>query len=205
MNSSELRRTALSYLGCRKDVTPQMTALLEEGLSEAQRLSRFRAVAKTFEKPLSFLRQEPYAAFLAGCTGYALVAMTLGAEGERRVRALMTLDPARAVVLDACLSAYIEYEGDRWESCLGENRTYRFCPGYGGSDVSDNRYLFAALEPSRIGMQLLPSGMMAPQKSMVGIVGLGKKAVKSCADCMAAAGCIYRKEGRRCYDSGKSF
>ena len=204
MNSSDLRRTACAYLGCRGEAPAEMLALVDGCLAEARSLSHFRAVAREYRTPLSFLEKEPYRSFLAGCSGYALVTMTLGAEAELRVRALTAVDPARAVVLDACASALVEYEGDCWEERFGADRTYRFCPGYGGSDVADNAFIFRELRPDRIGMQLLPSGMIAPQKSMAGIVGLGKRARKSCAECMAAAGCPFRKEGRTCYGSEKS-
>ncbi len=202
MNYSDLRAAACRYLGCRDAPAPQMLSMVDDGIAEADRLSRFRAVARTYTVPPAFLGREPYASFLAGCSGCALVAMTLGAEGERRVRALMTLDPARAVVLDACLSALIEREGDAWEERqFGSERTYRFCPGYGGSDVMDNRLIFEAVRPERIGMQLLPSGMMAPQKSMAGIVGLGRRGQKTCSGCMAAEGCRFRREGRICWEN----
>lgn len=199
MNSSDLRRAACAYLGCRGAPPAQLTEQVDSCLEEARSLAHFRAVAREYTSPLPFLRKEPYKSFLAGCTGYALVAMTLGAEAELRVRALMALDPARAVVLDACASALVEYEGDKWEERFGAERTYRFCPGYGGSDISDNRYIFEQLDPARIGMQLLPSGMMAPQKSMAGVVGLGKRARRTCAGCMAAEGCTFRREGSTCY------
>ena len=50
-------------------------------------------------------------------------------------------------------------------------------------------------------MQLLPSGLMAPQKSMAGIVGIGKRAHKTCKDCMLFKSCVYRKEGTTCFRS----
>lgn len=201
MNSSDLRRTACTYLGCYGEPTAQMLEMVDECLAEAKRLSHFRAVGKEYTQPLPFLEKEPYQSFLAGCTEYALVAMTLGAEAERRVRALMTLDPARAVVLDACASALVEYEADLWEERFGKDRTFRFCPGYGGTSITDNAFILEVLNASRIGIELLPSGMMAPQKSMAGIIGLGKRTRKTCKDCMAAAGCQFRKEGRTCYRS----
>lgn len=201
MNSSDLRRTACTYLGCYGEPTAQMLEMVDECLAEAKKLSRFRAVGKEYTQLLPFLEKEPYQSFLAGCAGYALVAMTLGAEAERRVRALMTLDPARAVVLDACASALVEYEGDLWEECFGKDRTFRFCPGYGGSSITDNAVILEEVKASRIGIELLSSGMMAPQKSMAGIIGLGKRTRKTCKDCMAAAGCQFRKEGLTCYRS----
>lgn len=204
MNSSELVRRACDYLGCHGEVPGEMHSLVEDCLGEARSLSRFRAVAREYRSLLPFLEKEPYRTFLAGCSGYVFAAMTLGSEIERRIRALMTLDPARAVVLDACASALVECEGDAWEERFGADRTYRFCPGYGGSGIGDNAEIFRELDPSRIGMQLLPSGMIAPQKSMAGIIGLGKSAHKSCTACMIAGNCQYRKEGRTCYGSEKN-
>ena len=201
MNSSDLRRTACTYLGCRGEVPEELFALVDGCMEEARSLAHFRAVAREYTAPLPFLRQEPYAGFLAGCSGYALVAMTLGAEIDRRIRALSVCDPARAVVLDACASALVEAEGDAWEARFGAERTYRFCPGYGGSDVKDNLAIFAALRPERIGMQLLDSGLMVPQKSMAGIVGIGKRKERRCGDCMLKATCTYIKEGTRCFRS----
>ena len=201
MNSSELYQTACSYLGVLGEPDAQMLSLVQSCLDEALSLSRFRATSREYREPLEFLRREPYAAFLSGCTGYALVAMTLGTEVEKRIRQLMLSDASRAVVLDACASALVEYEGDRWEERFGEERTYRFCPGYGGSSIEDIAVIFSQLRPERIGMQLLPSGLMAPQKSMAGIVGIGKCKRKACGECMLRASCVYLKEGKRCFRS----
>ena len=201
MNCSELHARACAYLGCRGRASEELLARVDDGLKEAGTLSHFRAVFREYTELLPFLRQSAYEKFLAGCRGYVLLAVTLGAEAEKRVRALMSCDPARAVVLDACASVLVEYEADKWEERFGRERTYRFCPGYGGTDAADNAFIFRELDPARIGMQLLPSGMIAPQKSMAGIVGLGRRAEKTCAGCMAAAGCRLKKEGRTCYGS----
>ena len=201
MNSSELKKAALSYLGFYGEPTKEALALVDEGLGEARALAHFRAVGKEYSAPLPFLTREPYASFLAGCSSYALVAMTLGSEAERRIRALFVRDPVRAVVLDACASALVEAEGDAWEERFGSARTYRFCPGYGGSDVGDVRYIFEALRPETIGMHLLESGLMAPQKSMAGIVGIGKTKKKTCGACMLRETCAFLKEGTRCFRS----
>ena len=199
MNCSDLKKTAYAYLGCHGTPGDEELRLVDDCLGEARALARFKAVGKTYTAPLAFLQRQPYAAFLAGCSGYALVAMTLGQEIDRRIRALMQTDPVRAVVLDACAGALAEYEGDAWEMRFGEERTYRFCPGYGGSDAGDVRFIFSELHPGRIGMQLLDSGMMVPQKSMAGIVGLGKRLQKTCGACMLREACVYRREGTRCF------
>ena len=201
MNFSELEKAACTYLGFYGEPTREMLAMIGEGLEEARACAHFRAEGKVFSQPLPFLAREPYSSFLAGCGAYALVAMTLGAEIDRRIRTLFVRDPARAVVLDACASALIEAEGDAWEERFGEARTYRFCPGYGGSDVQDVKEIFAALRPEKLGMQLLGSGLMVPQKSMAGVIGIGAKRLKRCGDCMLRANCAFLKEGTRCFRS----
>ena len=121
--------------------------------------------------------------------------------GEKACIQAIRSGGVRAVVLDACASALVEYEGDLWEERFGKDRTFRFCPGYGGSSIADNAVILEEVNASRIGIELLPSGMMAPQKSMAGIIGLGKRTRKTCKDCLAAAGCQFRKEGGTCYRS----
>lgn len=202
MNFSELKKSALSYLGFYGEPTEEALALTDGAVEEALSLSHFRAAGKVFSSPLPFLQREPYHSFLAGCSQYALVAMTLGQEIERRIRALFVSDPVRAVVLDACASALVEAQGDEWEERFGEARTFRFCPGYGGSDVRDVRCIFEALRPEKtLGMQLLESGLMVPQKSMAGVVGIGKKRARSCGACMLRQTCRFLKEGTRCFRS----
>lgn len=199
MNSSDLYTAAASYLGFFGEADERSLGMLRDGMDEARSLSRFRAVYKKYNEPLPFLRGEAYAELLSGCSGYCLVAMTLGVEIDRRVRALMKIYPERAVVLDACASALIEYEGDRWEERFGSERTYRFCPGYGGSSVNDVRPIFAELHAEKIGMQLLDSGLIVPQKSMAGVIGLGKRTKRACGMCMLREKCCFLKEGRRCF------
>ena len=201
MNSSALYDRACAYLGARGAPPEELLERVAPCMDEARSLARFRAAGRTYEAPLPFLQKEPYVSFLAGCAAYALVVMTLGGEIDRRIRALTVTDPSRAVVLDACASALVEEEGDEWEARFGAERTYRFCPGYGGSPVSDVVHIFRELRPERLGMQLLPSGLMAPQKSMAGVVGIGRRRERSCGACMLYEHCAARREGRVCYRS----
>ena len=103
-------------------------------------------------------------------------------------------------VADACASALLEAYADDAEDELGDERTYRFCPGYGGSDVEDIQYILESVKAEKIGITRTESGLMLPQKSMAGIVGLGKKTQKSCGECILKEHCAYRKEGRVCFE-----
>ncbi|MHC4942701.1 MAG: vitamin B12 dependent-methionine synthase activation domain-containing protein [Planctomycetota bacterium] len=53
-----------------------------------------------------------------------------------------------------------------------ERRWRRFHVGYGDFKLEEQRQLFARLDPSRIGIELNPSCLMIPEKSVSGIVAL---------------------------------
>ena len=56
------------------------------------------------------------------------------------------------------------------------------------------------MKAEKIGITRTESGLMVPQKSMAGIVGIGKRAQKSCGECILKEHCAYRKEGRVCFE-----
>lgn len=201
-NFSELRPHIYTYLGFRNANGGEGTdGLIKECLAELETLARFKYRYEVFSAPPEFLLKEPYLSFLKGASGVILSAMTLGAETDRRIKYYGRTDMAKSVVLDACASALLEWLSDRYEKTLGDNLTFRFCPGYGGSDVGDLRPIFALIKPEKIGIALTDTNYMLPSKSMAGVIGIGKKSEKSCGGCMLLQHCAYRKEGRRCYGS----
>lgn len=204
MNFSEIKPSIYTYLGF-KGVRPEerVDRLISECLDELEKIKRFQYQYKLFEIVPDFLNRPPYIAFLNGCTAVILCVTTLGAEVDRRIKYLSKADIEKSVIFDACASALLEHYADDYEKGLGDNLTYRFCPGYGGSAVSDIKYIFELLNPEKIGVSLLESNLMLPQKSMAGIIGVGKTAAKSCGNCMLIERCGFRKEGARCYNSGK--
>lgn len=177
--------------------------LIDAAVNELHEIGHFRYLHKIYDEPLSFLQKEPYVSFLQGCRAVVLGVMTLGGEVDKAVKRHARADMERAVVLSAAASAYLEHLSDTYEQRFGEQRTYRFCPGYGGSSVTDLPQLFAAVRPEKIGVTLSPSCFILPEKSMAGIVGVGKTAQKSCDGCIVQPHCVFRKEGNRCYSSAK--
>ncbi len=57
--------------------------------------------------------------------------------------------------------------------------TLPYSPGYCGMDLKEQWNVFSAIDGSRIGVQLLPSGIMIPIKSVSGVIGIGSPAVVS--------------------------
>lgn len=204
MNFSEFKKRTYSYLGFRSvGRTPRTDEAIKDCLSELEKLAHFRYIYKFFENPPEFLSKQPYVDYLKGSRGVIIAVMTLGAEVDRRIKFYERSDVAKAVTLDACASAYLEELSDEYERGLNENLSYRFCPGYGGSNVSDLRYIFEILRPEKIGLSLTETNYMLPSKSMAGIIAVGNSAEKSCGSCVLAEHCEYRKEGGRCYVSEK--
>lgn len=204
MNYSEIKPSIYTYLGF-KGVKPEERAdrLISECLEELEKIQQFRYQYKLFEAMPEFLQRQPYTEFLKGCTAVILCITTLGAEVDKRIKYYGRTDVERSVIADACASALLEYYADNYERGLGENLTYRFCPGYGGSDIGDVKYIFGLLHPEKIGVSLLESNLMLPQKTMAGIIGVGKSAKKSCENCMLIEQCQFRREGARCFGSEK--
>ena len=89
-------------------------------------------------------------------------------------------DPAAAVMLDAAASEAAELlvghlERELAARASGRSRTavLAYSPGYCGWHVSGQRALFAALAPSEIGITLNESCLMAPLKSVSGLLVAG--------------------------------
>lgn len=200
MNFLKLKPQIYSYLGFRGVTRSDETdALIASCLEELGQIAQFNYLYNTYETAPEFLNKQPYKDFLQGSSGVMLSVMTLGAGVDIRINRLSRTDMARSVVLDSCASAYLESMSDEYEASLGEALTPRFCPGYGGSSVSDIKYIFELLRPERIGITLNESFFMLPSKSMAGVLGIGISRQKSCGDCIMLEHCQYRKEGKRCY------
>ena len=199
MNSSDLEKNILTYLGFHGEANEETRARIKDILPRVIAAARFRRSEGRFTALPFFLQREPYLKFLSGCHSVVLEAVTLGGEVDLLIRRLSKEDMLSGFVADACASALLEAYADDAEEALGEERTYRFCPGYGGSDVKDVKYILESVKAEKIGITLSESGLMLPQKSMAGFVGLGKRTKKSCGACMLKEHCAYRKEGKVCF------
>ena len=85
--------------------------------------------------------------------------------------------PDEAYALNAFTAAYIEermeLEGFRLCKAVdgeGQMLLPHYCPGYDGWDVSENGVLSRVLDAP--GLQVLPSGQLLPQKSMLAVFGI---------------------------------
>lgn len=199
-NYSNLITNIYSYLGFKGiEKSDELENIIKESLDEVIKLTRFKALYQEFDYLIDCLNKEPYKSFLNGTSGYYLTCYTLGVDVEKKIKLLSKSNLTKMVIMDACASAYLEYLSDDFDKNLNENLTYRFCPGYQGSSISDLKEIADLLNIKKIGIDLLESNIMVPQKSMIGIIGIGKSIKKECGNCMLKGKCEFIKEGKRCY------
>ena len=198
---------ALRYLGAQSPdaaLLADLTTLAEELKSRIA--PRFTwALTDTAELALpGQLAQR----MLADCPRSAVLVCTLGAEFDRWMRQLSARDMARAVMLDALGSVYVEAGCDAAEDAIrarfpGKHLTDRFSPGYGDLPLDVQPRLLASAGAGRIGVGLTPSLLMTPQKSVSAIVGIADAPqparVRGCAHCALNKTCPYRKAGATCH------
>lgn len=212
----QLVHEALRYLGVRgpadEALRSQMTVLATELSSRIIPRKTWRVF------PLSpsgqgillgniLLPGRSAAGMLAECTACALMVCTLGADFDAWLRQLQARDMARAVVLDALGSAFIEAACDDVEKEIAGRfpkryLTDRFSPGYGDLPLILQPELLAAAEARRIGVTVTETCLMAPQKSVTALVGIADAPqaarIRGCAYCAMNKTCTMRKAGITC-------
>lgn len=199
----QFQKRCLNYLGLPENVTPDaaLQCAVESARKEVEKVANFQYVYSQFVDYQNFIKENIiYTEYLAGSESYLLCATTLGIRIDQRLKRLQLEDMKRAVVFDAVASAFLELRADEFEAALPFRKCgFRFCPGYGGTSIADNREIARLLHAERIGISFLDSGLMVPCKSMVGIVRIGASARKSCANCVTGGDCTFRRRGTTCY------
>jgi hypothetical protein len=96
------------------------------------------------------------------------------------------------VVEAAMESIQDEFEKDFEKQGLKITNSYG--PGYCNWHVSEQKKLFQLLPKNFCGVQLLPSSLMQPSKTISGFIGVGQKVTRMDSKCSVcdSEGCIYR-------------
>lgn len=145
---------------------------------------------------------------LSQCGQAVLLACTLGARFDALLRKEQARDMARAVILDACGSAFVESGCDAAEAEIRARfpdryLTDRFSPGYGDLPLTLQPSICAVLDASRrLGIHVTESLLMNPGKSVTAVIGLSDRPqqarIRGCAYCSMRETCTLRKGGKRC-------
>ena len=136
---------------------------------------------------------------LAGCEKVICMAVTVGSEIEREVtKKFERGEYLSSVLLDAAATAAVEQAADVMEKNFaahfakdGFKLRWRFSPGYGDWDLTEQAKLFKICGAEQIGLRLSSAMMLEPRKSVTAIIGLEKISArkifpsikKSCETC----------------------
>lgn len=179
------------YLGYRRTVSPDqdVSGLMEKAAREMAEVMKAQAVFEVFdltvglESELSFadvsLHSRDLSRNLAGCSKVALLAATLGPQVDALIRRHSSTDPVYASILQATGPMYIEELVDlvneeikKIAASQGLKTKPRYSPGYGDVSLEVQKDFFRLLPCTRIGLTLMDTLIMAPEKSVTAFVGL---------------------------------
>ena len=179
------------YLGYSRTVSPDqdVSGLMEKAADEMAAIMKPQAVFEVFdltvglESELSFadvsLHSRDLSRNLAGCSKVALLAATLGPQVDALIRRHSSTDPVYASILQATGPMYIEELVDlvneeikKIAASEGLKTKPRYSPGYGDVSLEVQKDFFRLLPCTRIGLTLMDTLIMAPEKSVTAFVGL---------------------------------
>jgi hypothetical protein len=133
----------------------------------------------------------------------AIFLCTAGAEiGIRSKKAMQERDFLKGYIYDVVGSEIVEAAVDIMQKELeksmldsGKKITNRYSPGYCGWDVAEQHKLFELIPENYCYIQLTPSALMNPVKSISGIIGIGKNVRFSQYTCQMCDmdDCLYRR------------
>ena len=116
---------------------------------------------------------------LKGCKAVYLFAATIGPLIDKEIQKMQRLNPVKSVVMQATGAMYIERYCDylcdffkteaKKEMLLTKNR---FSPGYGDVRLDQQKNFFRLLDCKKIGLTLMDTLIMAPEKSVTAFVGV---------------------------------
>jgi hypothetical protein len=144
--------------------------------------------------------------FLKQLEDAVLCLVTIGGGVERAMEAYDRAgEIGRALMMNVFGSAAAEATADAANAFIREDIereglrcTRRFSPGYGGWDVSEQRWVLPALDGASLGVSLTEGCMMVPRKSITFAVNVGKNPAEmrddnACDGC-ELINCKYRRE-----------
>ena len=187
------------YLGYRRATPPEadVSALMEKAASEMQAVMKAQSVFEVFDLTVGSIRPSDYSTTvslrfadvtlqsrdlgrnLAGCSKVALLAATIGPQVDSLIRRHSSLNPVYASILQATGAMYIEELVDLINAEIkkiaeadGLRTRPRYSPGYGDVPLQVQKDFFRLLPCTRIGLTLMDTLIMAPEKSVTAFVGL---------------------------------
>ena len=189
------------YLGYSKLLVPdtQISSLIEQAATQMHKIINPKAVFQDFELEITFptenqnqenpiiklkdtifqIQSKDLYNNLKNCHKVYLLACTLGPQVDSLIRKTQFTDQVMAAVFQATGAMYIEEVVDFVNNQInqiekGKNKSTRprFSPGFGDVSLEVQKDFFSLLPCSKIGLTLMDTLIMAPEKSVTAFVGI---------------------------------
>ena len=184
------------YLGYQKVSVPdeQTEVLIKTAADELLDVIKPQAVYEQFDLSVEYdeeagtgmvsfadvrIPSKDLARNLRECNKVVIFASTLGAQCDQEIRRAQIKDPVKAAFLQATGAMYIEKCVDLLNEKIRiefEEQGYkvrpRFSPGYGDVSLEVQKDFFRLLPCSRIGLTLMDTLIMSPEKSVTAFIGI---------------------------------
>ena len=217
----QIKDEVLRYLGHKDQEIDEITdRLIDESIDEINTIAKARYIYKFFNisqdrKNLNLLESSLELAgddiknHLDKSKSCVLMAITLGHEVDKKIRYYEKTSMTKAIILDACATAYIEEVCDKVgreiESELEEGKvlTSRYSPGYGDLPIGIQNDFLSTLNAKKIiGLNASSHSILIPRKSVTAIAGVIDSDQKieeiSCINCEKYDTCNFSKGGNGC-------
>ncbi|MCQ2983172.1 MAG: hypothetical protein MJ178_10505 [Treponemataceae bacterium] len=116
---------------------------------------------------------------LRGCSRVVLFAATIGAPVDAAIRRATASDPVKASIYQATAAMFVESFVDLFNDFIreqteadGGTNPARFSPGFGDCSLENQKLFFSLLNCSKIGLTLMDTLIMAPEKSVTAFIGI---------------------------------
>lgn len=218
INKQRTLGNAARYLGMKS--AADGGELLVRAMDEVERLATPRSIFKRVKvrregsailaEGLPPIESDMLGALFEGAHEGLLALITLGADIDMKVRALMVSNPALGASVNACAGAYVDALLDEalkeYSSKLqaeGRALTGRVSPGYGDLPLGLQKPLLGLLQAGKVGVSLTTGFIMLPEKSVTAIaaivdadargrLGRGCDGAESCGECPRFGECPYK-------------
>ena len=179
--SSEMQMIQESILMMKKNIQPQgvyqkfkITSTEKEKSENIIKFADARIQSKDLSKNLS------------NCESVIIFAITIGSGADLLIKKYSKINPALATILQATGSMLVESYADKLNELINNEakqigyKTHpRFSSGYGDLSLSTQNIFFRLLNcTQKIGLTLMDSFIMAPEKSITAFIGLEKEEEK---------------------------
>ena len=184
------------YLGYQKISVPdeQIFSLIKTAADEMLEVIKPQAVYEQFDLSVKYdeaagtgmvafsdvkIPSKDLARNLRECSQVVIFASTLGPQCDQLIRRTQVKDQVKAAVFQATGAMFIEKCVDLLNEKIkveieaqGKSVRPRFSPGYGDVSLEVQKDFFRLLPCSRIGLTLMDTLIMSPEKSVTAFIGI---------------------------------